>query len=354
VGERPNGLQQRLEVLQLLVSRNEALEPWPDADAIGGHAWREADEILGLPLGGAQEVLEELAGLGLLERELFNRIHLCPCCSSCRINFRETCPDCASIALQTDGLIHHFACAHCGLESDFERGRDLVCPKCKQVLGRLGLDFERPHETYVCRKGGHLFEEPRIEGQCLDCEHVAEAADLVLRDVHRYRATDRAFRALELGRISRLDVEEAACSGQYRLATPGQLALEVERELSSLIVRERSFMTLSLRFEVDGDCYPLLSEWSTESQDELIRLFLTYLRGVDMVAMVDPGTLVILLAGGNEDRFELTLYRIKQALEEQECLTIDGRALQVVRSAVRWSDPSVSTRDVMVRVGAAT
>jgi hypothetical protein len=349
--DHPEGLRQRLEVLRYLVSEGEALEPWPDADALGGHAWRGVDEILGLPLGGGRDVLEELADFGLLERELFNRIHLCPSCSSCRLNFRETCPACESIALQTEGLIHHFACAHGGLESEFRSGRDLVCPKCKEVLVRLGEDFERPHQTYVCRKGNHLFEDPRIEGQCLDCDHVAEAGDLIVRDVHGYRATESAHKALELGRLSRLEVGSLAYHGQLRLATREHLEREVGREIDGIRVRGHSFMTLSLRFEVEGRPYPVLSEWSEEAVDELTRLLLSCLSGVDLVVRVDPGGLGVLLVGGDEMRFEVVEKRLRQSLTGQDCLTTDGDRLEVAWKSSIWSAPGTHVHQVMSDLG---
>ena len=349
--DHPEGLQQRLEVLRHLVSEGEALEPWPDADALGGHAWRDVDEILGLPLGGGRDVLEELGDIGLLERELFNRIHLCPGCSSCRLNFRETCPACESIALQTEGLIHHFACAYCGLESEFRSGRDLVCPKCKDVLVRLGEDFERPHQTYVCRKGNHLFEEPRIEGQCLDCDHVAEAGDLTVRDVYSYRATDRANKALELGRLSRLEAEDLAYHGQIRLATREHLELEVEREIDAIRVREHSFMTLSLRLELEGRPYPVLVEWSEEAVGELTRILLSSLSGVDLVARVDTGSLGILLVGGDDARFEDVVKRLRNSLAGHDCLTTKGDRLEVVWTSSVWSDFRTPVHQVMSDLG---
>jgi hypothetical protein len=345
--DHPAGLRQRLEILQHLVSEDVALEPWPDADALGGHAWPEVDEILGLPLGGGRGVLEQLADLGLLERELFNRIHLCPGCASCRINFRETCPACESIALQDEGLIHHFACAHTGLESDFESGRDLVCPKCKDILVRLGEDFERPHRTYVCRRGNHLFEDPRIEGQCLDCDHLVEAGDLIVRDVHRYRATDLASKALELGRLSRLEAEDLAYHGPFRLATREHLELELEREIDGVRARGQSFMTLALRFEVDGRPYPALSDWSEATVGELTRHLLSCLSGVDLVARVDPARVGILVVGGDATRFERVDQQLRQALTGQDCRAPGGERLELVWTRSTWSHAGTTVSEVL-------
>lgn len=60
-----------------------------DPMAALGHAFPGVDECLGLGPGDGLAVLEDLADLRLLERELVNRVHVCPKCRRCQIHFRE-------------------------------------------------------------------------------------------------------------------------------------------------------------------------------------------------------------------------------------------------------------------------
>ena len=115
-------LRARLSILQDVLHRHDGIVPQLDPFAPAGHAFAEAERLLGVAAGEARPVLEELADLGLLQRELHNRVHVCPQCTRCQLNFRETCTSCASIDLGIERLVHHFACAYIGLDSEFADG----------------------------------------------------------------------------------------------------------------------------------------------------------------------------------------------------------------------------------------
>ena len=107
-----------------------------------GHSFADIEESLSLERGGGIDTLEELADLGILHREFLNRVNLCPKCACCQVNFRETCPVCQSLDLDVERILLHFACAYSGVESEFEHGLELVCPKCRVQLEQLGQDVD--------------------------------------------------------------------------------------------------------------------------------------------------------------------------------------------------------------------
>jgi hypothetical protein len=340
----------RIGLLSSLLSGTDpVLLPELDAAAPLGHSFASVRSALGVSRGEDIEALEELADQGLLKRQLHNRIHLCPSCDGRQINFRETCPSCSSIDLELEPLIIHFACAHCALESDYRNGLDLVCPKCRLHLERLGQDFDQPHETYVCGREGHLFEDPCVDGQCMDCGCVSQAGDLKVAQVFAYRPTPKALRAVKLGR---LDAQSADSPSNATFLPDSEEALEsaVERELGRLRDRGGNFALATLSFR-DGDReYPVLREWSNDAVNDMTWILMTCLRGQDMVAKVDPSRLGILLAGADERSCRVVRARILNALRELEFRSTTGRELTPALHFETWPAATAGVEEVMACV----
>ena len=99
----------------------------------------------------------------VLDRRLADKVHRCPNCAWHTLNFVEVCPRCRGIDIEIENVIHHFACAYVGAWSEFRHGVDLVCPKCDEKLRHMGMDYEKPSDTYRCHACGYVFTESRVE-----------------------------------------------------------------------------------------------------------------------------------------------------------------------------------------------
>lgn len=156
-----------LELVKTLVdSRIETIEPALEPNHPTGHFYPAIATVLGRTALD-HECLEKLASLGLLGREIVNRIRLCPECDDNRINYREVCPKCASINVLQQEMITHFACAYSAPIQDFRRGADLLCPKCNEMLRHIGVDYEKPSQLFRCLDCSFVFRDPTVETQCL-------------------------------------------------------------------------------------------------------------------------------------------------------------------------------------------
>ena len=111
-----------------------------------------------------------------------DQIMVCPCCESLP-TFRLGCPDCGSASTQRESLIHHYACAHIGPESDFRQAGDLACPKCLQKGLVAGSDLEIVSGCHVCSDCGSRNTEPQLIGHCLSCQHRFPASDAKVREL---------------------------------------------------------------------------------------------------------------------------------------------------------------------------
>jgi CheY-like chemotaxis protein len=136
----------------------------------------------------------------LLERRLFDRFNVCPRCDSVRLHVREECSKCRSPDIAEESYLHHFKCAYQGPESQFRRGDDLVCPKCKQELRHFGAEYDRPGTMLVCNACGHAASEPSVGFVCLDCGTHSDSETCSTRDVHSYELTLQGTGFAEYGR----------------------------------------------------------------------------------------------------------------------------------------------------------
>ncbi|WP_025324110.1 TackOD1 domain-containing metal-binding protein [Deferrisoma camini] len=191
-----------VSLLRFLTTRGvERLDPVRHPTATKGYNLPLAGLILGLPRGEEFALCEELAAVGLFEKEFRDRIHLCPYCGHYAINFREVCPSCRSPRIQVVANVHHYRCGHVAPEPDFREGEDLICPKCRRILRHVGVDFDRPNEVARCLDCGAVSTEPEVECLSLVCGKVFGPDVARKFDVASYSLTARGAAAAEAGQI---------------------------------------------------------------------------------------------------------------------------------------------------------
>lgn len=131
----------------------------------------------------------------LLSRDYVDTKHLCHKCGGGFLNYREICPKCKSHNLQLIPLIHHFRCAYIGPKSDFLYKDQLICPKCSSLLLNLGVDYDNPGFTFICKNEncGNQFQHPPILVSCVECETDQSPDQLIVRKVYKYSFTEKGL-----------------------------------------------------------------------------------------------------------------------------------------------------------------
>ncbi len=146
--------------------------------------------------GFAEEVIARWAETGLLQLVFRDQVQMCPRCQ-CLPSFRHGCVNCGSATLVNDSLIHHFACAHVGLASDFETATgELICPKCRQRPLIVGSDFEYATGPYRCLDCSWTDTEREQVAQCLRCSYRFPGSQAHLVELRGYRAPQLDILAL--------------------------------------------------------------------------------------------------------------------------------------------------------------
>jgi hypothetical protein len=146
--------------------------------------------------------LAYLADRDYLAREHFDKMTRCPSCSSHTVNVREVCVSCKSTNLASQPMLHHYRCGYVGAIGSFETEGDArVCPKCDGYLRNVGTDHEVVGEQFSCRRCFASFEEPDVEGHCLNCGTHTLADKLLFDDIFEYHLTNLGHAAVRSGRL---------------------------------------------------------------------------------------------------------------------------------------------------------
>jgi GGDEF domain-containing protein len=338
----------KLELLRHLLSVTEGvLVPEMCALAPQGHAIPLADQLLEVGAGESLPLLEEMADAGLLRREPETMIHVCPECRRSQISFRELCPLCNSFDLDLQSLINHFRCAHTGVESTFMSGFDLVCPKCHRLLNQLGQDFDRPGKVFVCRACKGILEEPVLRVQCLSCAREFDSAQVEPMRIYRYHPTLLAARAVELKRLTCLDLSTVMFDSRVGLATREFLNLQTRRELERLERHGTVFATVVLGFKLHGVNYPVFREWNAQDLRQLGRAIVETLRSLDLVSQLDSSRLGLLLPDTDKKGLISARERLTSRLKDYVLSSDASQHLQLAWIDATWEDVGTGPDQVL-------
>ena len=180
------------KLLRYMYTREYMLKAYIDPFSLQGYVYPFLDiHFRGDVFINQQEdaILEDAEKAGLLKSTFVDKIHICPQCTSGFHNFRELCPKCGSSNLDSQGLIHHFVCAHVGPERDYKKSNILICPKCNRELRHIGVDYDKPSVIFECNDCGEYFQDPNIKVLCFNCKTENNVENLKSKDIKNYTIT---------------------------------------------------------------------------------------------------------------------------------------------------------------------
>ncbi len=175
------------------------LKPVRDFRATVGYTYPILQTLLEVTPGKELDVLDALEDSQLLSKKLEDRVNVCPYCQHTQINFRELCPHCNSIDIQEETTIHHYQCGYVGRETEFQKGKDLICPKCSRELRHIGVDYDKPAEILWCNTCKHNFSEPRLSCFCLNDAKIFEPEDAFVKNINEYTLSQEGYMVAEEG-----------------------------------------------------------------------------------------------------------------------------------------------------------
>lgn len=307
----------RLWLLARLATRDGAAEPLRDVSAKS--TIRYADEAA---VPDLLSCAERLSRSGHLQRHFFDRLNVCPACSSARLLIREECRDCRSTDITEEAIIHHLRCAYQGPERDFREGQELVCPKCRAGLEHFSVDYDKPGTLIVCNACGHTTGEPAIGYLCLDCWSKGDTGLLHTRVVHSYTLAERGRQVVFSNEAS---ASEAASTRTQELRSKIRLFLAEHRALgipcAVLVVRldAKAATTAGIGADAISAAADFFDEMLHESftpDTEILRTGMTF---------------TVLISGDSPAAVKADLAHIRETLEDH--LKVDLQPVYEVMSA---------------------
>ncbi|HEX9320344.1 MAG TPA: hypothetical protein VF884_15535 [Nitrososphaeraceae archaeon] len=93
----------------------------------------------------------------------------CPGCRSINLLINYLCQNCRASNFTRGNVLEHNKCGHADLESNFQQGGTLICPKCQKELKLIGVDYFRVISALKCRECQNIFTIPELSYDCNNC-----------------------------------------------------------------------------------------------------------------------------------------------------------------------------------------
>ena len=198
----------------------EMVELEPVYDLKLGYRYPMVEAIVGDALS-AESFLNRLYEAGILERRLYDKIIYCPKCGSASISIHYCCPYCKSFNIQKSALIEHVKCGYMDVEENFKKGNSkLVCPKCREELRKLDIDYRKAGMWCTCKDCGKSFDIPVTAHFCRDCHANSTFEEAVIKDVYAYSLKEEAKEEVATGWIIIAPIREFLIENGFEVESP--------------------------------------------------------------------------------------------------------------------------------------
>jgi len=97
---------------------------------------------------------------------------------------------CGSGSIARGRILEHFICNYVGLEEEFVAKGRYICPKCRQELRTIGVDYQSQGLLRKCRDCGEVFNIPLIRWRCLKCASLTAEDRVTEINVYSYHLNE--------------------------------------------------------------------------------------------------------------------------------------------------------------------
>ncbi len=222
-----SGKAERMELYkernaQVLLSKflsDEIRELQPVFDVKSGYRYPTVEAIAG-NAADAETFLKRLFEVGILDRKLFDKVILCPKCSSASVSVHYCCPYCKSFDIRKSALIEHVKCGYMDVEENFNKGGKLNCPKCHDDLKKIDVDYRRAGIWCTCKDCGKSFDIPVTGLFCRDCHSNFGFEDAIIKEVYSYTLKEEARKEAALGWVLVAPISELLAESGLEVQGP--------------------------------------------------------------------------------------------------------------------------------------
>jgi len=194
----------------------------PVFDSKQGYTYPLVEAILGDP-SAVDGFLKELTDAGILKKQLYDMMIICPKCGSAKVSFRYNCPHCKSFNIKKSALMEHVQCGYIDTEERFHMGSKLVCPRCHKELVKPDVDYRKAGTWCSCNECGKSFDIPVPSHFCRNCSNNFTFEEAVCGEVYAYVLSDEAKEEASLGWVLITPIREFLKKLDFEVESPGFL-----------------------------------------------------------------------------------------------------------------------------------
>lgn len=227
--EKEKAYRESQKLLDKMVTES-IKELTPEIDSSGNLRFYEVEKIM--DKNHVDESLEKLSKLDILQKKLYDKIVICPFCSSRTIVTRLRCPNCNSINIERKVLLEHILCGAIENESLFKKGE--LCFNCGRKI--VESDLRKVGSWFQCNSCNTRFDEPKVMNFCKNCKKEFSAREAKLESIHSYVLNPAAEEEFKRRFILLAPVKKALEQLQYETSMPGKLIGESGAEHQFSIV----------------------------------------------------------------------------------------------------------------------
>ncbi len=170
----------------------------PVFDPKHGYTYPLVEAVVGEP-PAAENFLNQLYEIGILRREVFDKVISCHKCGSSSVSVRYCCPYCKSFNVKKSSLVEHIQCGYIDVEDRFKQKDKLVCPRCHNELTKLDVNYRKAGVWCACNDCGKNFDIPVTSHFCRECKNIFVFEDAIYRDVYSYSLNQDVIKETGVG-----------------------------------------------------------------------------------------------------------------------------------------------------------
>jgi len=194
----------------------------PVYDSKYGYSYPTVEAIVG-DHSETDAFLNNLYEIGILKRDIFDKMISCPMCNSGSVSMRYCCPYCKSFNVKKSSLVEHIQCGYIDIEDRFKQNDRLMCPRCHNELTRPDVNYRKAGVWCACNECGKNFDIPVPSHFCRDCKNIFTFEDAIYRDVYSYSLNEAVMKEAGVGYILVAPIREFFQSRGFTVESPGFL-----------------------------------------------------------------------------------------------------------------------------------
>ncbi|HKZ94082.1 MAG TPA: hypothetical protein VJ249_05830 [Candidatus Bathyarchaeia archaeon] len=194
----------------------------PIFDSKHGYTYPLVEAVTG-DAAAAEEFLNRLHEIGILIREVIDKVISCPKCSSSSVSVRYCCPYCKSFNVKKSSLVEHIQCGYIDVEDRFKQKERLVCPRCHNDLDKPDVNYRKAGVWCACNECNKNFDIPVTSHFCRECKNIFVFEDAIYRDVYSYTLNQDVIKEAGVGYILVAPLREFFKGLGFDVESPGFL-----------------------------------------------------------------------------------------------------------------------------------